>query len=150
MVSAKPEEFETEFDEFLQPEGVRVVEVSVSRGRGRAVMKVTIERLGGVTVGDCAAISRILSDWMEEHEPFSGSYVLEVSSPGLGRLLKRSRDYEIFTGRQVMVTLKESDGSLHEMSGVLKGMQEEELLIAGMEGELHRFPLSRVVKTTLE
>ena len=150
MAAVNARDLERELDDFLSPEDVRVVDVTICGGGGRTILRVSIDRTGGVTVGDCASVSRLLSDWLEEHDPFPVKYVLEVSSPGIGRLLKRKRDYEVFTGRRVMVTLNENDGETSTISGILNGLELDEIVLTGTAGEQHRVSLALVAKAALE
>jgi ribosome maturation factor RimP len=150
LAAVNARDLERELDDFLSPEDVRVVDVTICGAGGRTILRVSIDRTGGVTVGDCASVSRLLSDWLEEHDPFPVKYVLEVSSPGIGRLLKRKRDYEVFAGRRVMVTLNENDGETSTISGILNGLELEEIVLTGTGGEQHRVPLALVAKAALE
>ena len=80
-----------------------------------------IDKQGGVDILDCEAISRVVSDLLDEADPIEGSYVFEVGSAGAERPLKRPTDFEQFMGADVLLkTYKLRDGR-KEFSGVLAG-----------------------------
>ena len=80
--------------------GIRLL----SRGSG-SVLRVYIERADGITLDDCASVSRQISACLDVEDPISGKYILEVSSPGIDRPLFRLSHYALNTGKQVRVSL---------------------------------------------
>lgn len=95
-------------EERVEGLGFEFVELERTGSRTRPLFRLRIDRPDsepgrGVTVGDCARVSRALEEVLDEHPEFGGSYVLEVSSPGLERPLVRRRDFERFAGREVVV-----------------------------------------------
>ena len=98
----------TELEARVEALGYEVVEVEWAGSSGRPVIRVRIDRPGasadeGVSVDDCARVSRALEAWLEQVGSMPERYVLEVSSPGVDRPLKRSRDFERFRGKKVAV-----------------------------------------------
>lgn len=88
--------------------GYEMVDVEWAGSTARPLIRIRIDRLGatgdeGVTVDDCARVSRVLEAWLDQVETVPERYVLEVSSPGVDRPLKRSRDFERFRGKKVAV-----------------------------------------------
>ena len=77
--------------------------MSLARQWGRTVLRVLIDKPDGVTVDDCVRLSEALNDPLDELDPVSGSYGLEVSSPGIERPLLRQADFERFSGRRAEV-----------------------------------------------
>jgi ribosome maturation factor RimP len=103
--------------------GLEVVDLEF-RGGGRArMLRLTIDKPGGVTHEDCARISREVGTILDVEDAVpGGSYTLEVSSPGLDRKLLKPRDYERFAGSRVRVTTREPvEGSRH-LEGRLEGL----------------------------
>jgi ribosome maturation factor RimP len=86
-------------------EGVELVDVEVTGSRRRPVVRVYVDRPGGVGVDDCARISRLLEAGLETATAVPETYVLEVSSPGLDRPLRERRHFERYVGRDVEIRL---------------------------------------------
>ena len=94
-------------DDPLAAQGVELVEVQFTQPpRGRATLRVFVDREGGITLGEIAKVSRVVSELLDVHDLIGPAYTLEVSSPGLTRKLKEPRDYERYTGRLVRLTTK--------------------------------------------
>ena len=94
--------------------GMELVHFEARRESGGTVLRLYIDREGGVTLDDCARVSRQVSAELDADDPIPGRYTLEVSSPGLDRPLTRDRDFERFTGSQVrVVTASPLDGQRH-------------------------------------
>jgi ribosome maturation factor RimP len=105
--------------------GMELVHCEARRESGGTVLRLYIDREGGVTLDDCARISRQVSAELDADDPIEGRYTLEVSSPGLDRPLSRDRDFERFVGSQVrVVTASPLDGQRHfkgRLNGLLHG-----------------------------
>ena len=110
---------------------------------------------GGVTVDQCAEVSRELEPWLDSHPEVPERYVLEVSSPGIERPLTRPRDWERFKGSPVLV--KGSDfpgGRGNRLEGDLLGLETDDGGVAIVtllleDGEQLRIPLERIQKAHL-
>ncbi len=83
--------------------GLELAEVEYKQEGARMVLRLFIDREGGVTLDDCAAVSRELAEILDVEDFIQSRYTLEVSSPGLNRPLKKPSDYERFTGRLVKI-----------------------------------------------
>lgn len=97
---------ETRIEAQVEALGFEFVELERAGSRARPVLRVRADRPDaepghGITLDDCAAISRALESFLDRDEALGGRYVLEVSSPGLERPLLRPRDFERFAGREV-------------------------------------------------
>lgn len=90
---AKREEYEAKTESFLLPlmeeNNFELVDVEYVKEAGNWYLRAYIDKEGGITVDDCETISRRLGDWLDEKDFIADSYILEVSSPGLGRPLKK-------------------------------------------------------------
>lgn len=98
------------FDLALQAaegEGLELVSADILGKGRRLVLRVTVDKDGGVTIGDCEKMSRSLEALLDVEDPIKSSYVLEVSSPGLDRPLPRQKDFEKNIGKLVRVITKE-------------------------------------------
>ena len=111
-----------EFSEpVVQEHGCSLWDVEYIREGGEWFLRLYIDKEGGVNISDCEAISRVVSDLLDETDPIEGSYVFEVGSAGAERPLKRPADFEQFMGADVLLkTYKPRDGR-KEFSGVLAG-----------------------------
>jgi ribosome maturation factor RimP len=139
--------------ELLEPvvrsEGLILVELSWRReGRGW-VLRLYVDRPeGGVTLDECALVSRQVSDLLDVEDLIPVSYHLEVSSPGLTRRLKSRREYELFAGRWLRLVVRDEAGGTETFRGRLLGLQGEEVLLE-VAGGRRAFPLERVAKANL-
>ena len=105
-------------EELIQPllvaQGVELVEVQYHRPpRGRASLRLFLDREGGITLEELARLSRVVGDLLDVHDPIPGSYTLEVSSPGLTRALKKPADYQRYVGRLVRLTTRAPINGTH-------------------------------------
>jgi ribosome maturation factor RimP len=121
-----------ELERHVEPLGYELVELERGGTPRRPVLRARIDRPGsapgaGVTVDDCARVSRALEAYLDQREDLSDRYVLEVSSPGVERPLVRPRDWERFAGQEVVIRGKEPlvDGSTR-VEGVLLGLESGE------------------------
>ena len=110
-----------------------------------------IDKDGGITVEDCAGVSRMLDPLIEESGIFKSAYVLEVSSPGLDRPLYKPGDYEKFAGSKARVMLKRPlDGKRRNFSGTLRGLDDGIcVLLETDDGESFSLPLEDVHRANL-
>ena len=108
----------------VQAQGCRIWDVEYVREAGQWYLRLYLDKDGGVDILDCEAISRVVSDLLDEADPIEGSYVFEVGSAGAERPLKRPADFEQFMGADVLLkTYKLRDGR-KEFSGVLAGYDD--------------------------
>ena len=103
---------------------------------------------GGVTVSDCEKVSRQVSAIFDVEDPIAGRYSLEVSSPGLDRLLFSEKDYERFTGREIKVQLATPLDGRRKMTAKLLGIASG-LITVEFEGETKQFSFDDVEKARL-
>ena len=87
-------------------------------------LRVFIDRAGGVTIDDCESVSRAVEKYLDETDPIEQSYILEVSSPGIDRPLKKDADYERYKGSVVDVKLYKPIDGRKEYTGKLAGLQD--------------------------
>jgi len=133
--------------------GFRLVRVVIS-GRDGATVQIMAERPDGMlTVEECATISRRLSPVLDAHDPISGHYTLEVSSPGIDRPLVRPSDFEAWAGHEAKIEMKEPIAGRKRFRGMLEGVEGDEVRI---EVELDQLgpqviglPIGRVAEARL-
>jgi ribosome maturation factor RimP len=100
----------------------------LSQGR-HSVLRVYIEGEEGITVDDCAVVSEQLSSVLDVEDPISGEYTLEVSSPGVDRLLFRLEQFPGYTGELVELRLRSAFEGRRKFKGVLQGIEGEDVVI---------------------
>jgi ribosome maturation factor RimP len=109
----------------IEKQGCELWDVEYVKEGGTWYLRVLLDKEGGVDILDCEAISRELSDALDEVDPIEGSYTLEVGSAGAERSLKRPGDFERFMGSPVLVKLYRPQNGSKEFAGHLAGYNAE-------------------------
>ena len=104
--------------------GCTLWDVEYVKEAGTWYLRVLLDKEGGVDILDCEAVSRRLSDLLDEADPIEGSYTLEVGSAGAERALKRPGDFQRYLGSAVLVKLDRNQDGRKEFPGVLAGYDE--------------------------
>ncbi len=130
-------------------EGLHLVDVELKGGNSNQLLRVFIDRQGGVSHSDCALVSEQLSAMFDVEDLFPGRYVLEVSSPGLDRKLTRPSDYTYFVGRRARVVLKEAAGDQKVLEGRLAGFENGRVRLDLGEQGLQELDLNNIRKAQL-
>ena len=114
-----------------------LVDVEFVKEAGEYYLRVycDMDKEGGISIDDCVEISRHLSDWLDEKDFIEEGYILEVSSPGLGRTLKKDKDFLREIGKEVELKLYKSREGIKDFEGILKSFDAENIVIEGDEGE---------------
>ena len=130
---SKREEYEKLTEDMVMPiieaNKYELVDVEYVKEAGNYYLRVYVDKEGGITVDDCEVVSRALSDMLDEKDFIEDSYILEVSSPGLGRPLKKEKDYIRSIGKEVDIHLYKSIEKQKEFTGVLKSYNKEEIVL---------------------
>jgi ribosome maturation factor RimP len=128
--------------------GIEVVDVELF-GRGKLLLRVVIDREGGVTLGDCESFSRSLEAILDVENPVPGSYTLEVSSPGLDRPLKEIKDFEKSTGKLArLVTTEKIENQIFFIGRIIE-VSKGLIRILVHEREI-TIPFEKIAKSRLE
>ncbi len=106
---------------------LEVVDVTLAQDGGRAFLRISIDRDGGVTLDDCAGASDLIGQVLEREGVMDGPYVLEVMSPGLDRPLRRRDDYARSVGKRVKVKLRQTLEGQRVFAGILRGAGEDSI-----------------------
>ncbi len=109
-------------------------------------LRLSIDKPGGVSIADCATVSEHVSPVLDATDPVEGRYRLEVSSPGMDRLVQRDADFHRFTGKRVRVRV--SDGPRKRATGTLLGLVGDDVVVS-VDGETLRFPRAGVATVHL-
>ena len=133
----------------LQSEGLELVDLEYRREAQGWVLRFYIDREGGVTVEDCVEVSGELGALLEVRDLIANPYILEVSSPGLTRPLKKPEDFNKFRNRLVKMKTFEPIEGRRNFKGILLGLEDEKVRLK-IEGQLYEIPLEGIAKANLE
>lgn len=137
----------------LQKEGFDLVDVECAKMGSRWLIRLYLDRDGGVTLQDCADMSRLIGDILDVNDIPPGPYNLEVSSPGLDRPLTRDADYVRFKGRKIKVRLKEKFEGSRNFKGILTDYLIEgdrKIVVLESDGKVYHLPKGEILKAKLE
>lgn len=132
----------------VEENGCSLWDVEYVREGGIWYLRLLIDKEGGVDILDCEAISRVVSDLLDEADPIEGSYVFEVGSAGAERALKRPSDFEQFMGASVLVKTYKSVDGRKEFAGELAGYDDGAVTIT-VGGQSLRFEKTEVALVRL-
>lgn len=130
---SKREDYESRTETLLQPiaaaRGVEIYDVEYVKEGSDWYLRAYIDKPEGVTINDCENVSRALSDVLDAEDYIADAYILEVSSPGLGRTLKKDRHLEKSLGKEIEVKTYKPIDKQKEFSGILKAYDAETITI---------------------
>ena len=134
----------------VESQGGDLVELQYGQPkRGRGILRLFVDRPGGITLEELTRINRIVGGLLEVHDVIPGSYNLEVSSPGLTRALKKPEDYQRYAGRLVRVTTRGPWEGRQVHSGILQGLENGQVRL--QEGEsVVSIPLDEIARARLD
>jgi ribosome maturation factor RimP len=133
----------------LKAEGLSLVDIAYQWERGW-VLRVLIDRRNGVSLDDCARVSREFGQLLDVEDIIPHAYRLEVSSPGLDRPLKNEADFVHYTGRRVRIKTKDPVSGRRNFKGDLLGCAEGKVMVKVEGGEVFTIPVSSILKANLE
>jgi len=133
----------------LENLGYVLIEQELANESGRWVLRLYIDKEGGVTIDDCARASRGIEDLLEVEGAVPVAYNLEISSPGVFRPLRKRDDFEKFQGERIRLkTLEPVDGRSNYL-GILLGFEGDDIMMM-VDGEKYKIPYSALSKAKLE
>lgn len=134
----KKEIYESRVEQYLLPvtaqHGFELVDVEYVKEAGNWYLRAYIDKPGGFTVNDCELVSRQLNEWLDQEDFIAESYILEVSSPGLGRPLKKEKDFIRSQGSEVEIRLYKAKDKQKEFTGILKSHDKDTVTIETVDG----------------
>lgn len=137
---AKHEDYENKTKELiadiLKDAGVELYDVDFEKEGSDWYLRVYIDKEGGVTIDDCEKVSRAFNEVLDKEDYIEETYIFEVSSPGLGRKLKKDVHFEKAIGENVDVKLFKPVDKVKEFSGVLKSFDQNTVTIAVEDKEI--------------
>ncbi len=130
---SKREQYEQKTEELLLPivekHGFELVDVEYVKEAGTWYLRAYIDKPGGISVDDCEVVSRAFSDILDEKDYIDDTYIFEVSSPGLGRPLKKEKDFARSIGEEVEIRTYRPINRQKEFIGFLKEYDQETVTI---------------------
>lgn len=137
---SRREDYETKTEELLKPiaeaNGVYIYDVEYVKEGSDYYLRAYIDKPEGVNILDCENVSRALSDALDREDFIPDAYILEVSSPGLGRTLKKDKHLQTAVGQEVEIRLFKPIDKCREFAGELQGFDEDSVTI--LEGDTPR------------
>ena len=136
--------------EVAEIRGYELVHVEFTGVGNKSAVRVFIDKEGGITHDDCSAISQDLEKALEASDPIRGSYILEVSSPGIERGLYKESDYERFAGEPAKIKTHAPLAGQRNFRGIIKGLEARDVLFDDRTSGAVRIPFDLISKANLE
>lgn len=145
---SKREAYEQQTEQLLLPiiesHGFELVDVEYVKEAGTWYLRAYIDKPGGITVNDCELVSRTFSDILDEKDYIEDTYVFEVSSPGLGRPLKKEKDFARSLGEEVEIRTYRAIDRQKEFIGILKEYDKDTVTIEYEDETTQKFERSEI------
>lgn len=132
----------------LLANGLELVDVEFKKEGQNWVLRIYIDREGGVTLADCQKVSRLAGDLIEVEEVIEPVYTLEVSSPGLNRVLKKEKDFHKYSGKKIYVQCHAPMDGRKKFTGILTDFIDQSIHLE-IDGQRYTIPLNLVAKANL-
>lgn len=125
-----------------------IYHIEYVKENGEYYLRIYIDKEGRVTLADCETLSRRVSDVMDEKDPISGAYFLEVSSPGLNRSLFTDNHFKKQIGKEIMIRLTKSLDGKKNIKGILREVNTDSIMVE--VDELIKIPKDKIKAANLE
>jgi ribosome maturation factor RimP len=142
------EEVENCIEEILNNEGIELIDVEYRKEPNGRVLRILIDKEGGVNIDECGKISRQLSDILDVKDVIPFAYTLEISSPGLNRPLRKENDFKRFIGEKITLRTGDYFNDRKNFQGILIDYKEGTIYL-DIEGKNFAIPHSIVKKANL-
>lgn len=142
-------EIEALLTPLIEQEGGELVDLQWRKEGPQWVLRLFLDKPNGITLDDCAYFSDRVGATLDEGDKIAKSYVLEVSSPGLDRVIKKDKDFERFSGKPVKLRLKLPENGQRRFAGVLQGLNEGKVSVQ-VEKELKAFARENIDELRLD
>lgn len=154
LEAMKREELKEKISDLIVPVisslDVELDNLEINKMGRKMLMRVFIEKKGGVTIDDCERVSREIEAVLDVEDPIPGPYVLEVSSPGLDRPLKNPGDFMRYSGRKVRVVTREPVGNQTFFIGSIDAATDDDVILLLQEEKKITIPYANISKARLE
>lgn len=140
---------EKTIDNALAADAYELVDMKYLQEGGRWILRLFIDKDGGVNLDDCQKVSEKVGSILDAGEMMTHAYHLEVSSPGIDRVLKKAADYERFSGHRVKVRLKKAQEGRRKFQGFLRGCEDGSLVLESGDSTV-RLSLTSIEEARLD
>ena len=148
MTSPVMKEVSALIEPVLDEMEIELVDIEYLSEQGRWILRIYVDKSGGITLGDCTQVSREIGDLIEVKDIFHQEYVLEVSSPGLNRRLKKEKDFERAVGKNIKIRMVTPFEGQRNFRGSLQSFQDG-ILCLSVRDDLILLPYGDVEKANL-
>jgi ribosome maturation factor RimP len=142
-------EIEALLTPLVEQEGGEIVDLQWRREGHQWVLRLFLDKPSGISLDDCAHYSDRVGAFLDEKNAIEQSYVLEISSPGLDRVIKKDKDFARFSGKAVKVRIKIAENGQRRFSGILEGLQDGNVAVR-VGGTLKRFDRKNIDEVRLD
>ena len=152
-MSDVPAQVEQHIQRIVESEGMELVHIDYRKQGHLFLLRIDIDKEGGVNIDDCQLVSQQVSTWLDVEDPIPAEYELQVSSPGLDRKFYKAADYEKFIGRLVRVKTSKAIRGLHVIVGRLKEFDGQTIVVTDPKMKKdadYSVPLADIKETRLE
>lgn len=137
-------ELEEKLEKYIQSCGCELYSVEMTRELGQDILRISLYSKEGISLDQCQKVSNLISPFLDVEDPISSKYVLEVSSPGVERILKKPRHFHLSIGEEIRVKMLDKTS----IEGILKSSNQEGFVLENKEGEhLISYVQTKKVKT---
>ncbi len=133
-----------------QKENVEIVDIEYVREEGKNILRIYIDTDKGVNLDLCAKMSNLFGNKLDETDPISDNYVLEVSSPGIDRILKKEKDFERFKDFRIKVTTIKSINNQKHFKGNLVAVGNEKIVVDDLTNKIVEIEISNILRAKVD
>ncbi|MDR3275441.1 MAG: ribosome maturation factor RimP [Endomicrobium sp.] len=146
----KTKEIEDLFTPLTSKEKFEIVDVQYIKENGSRIVRIFIDKDGGVTMGDCENMSRIFSNCLDGNDILKDSYILEVSSPGLNRVLKKEESFKRFKGSKIRIQTFKPINNQNNFLGILLDFNNSKIKIDDLTSGIIEIEFLDIKKANVE
>jgi ribosome maturation factor RimP len=133
----------------LDPEGIELVDIEFRMERGKWILRLYIDTPGGIGLKHCELVSRQVGALLDMEDPIEHTYHLEVSSPGINRILRREKDFRTYAGSPVRIKTRHKLNGRRNFHGILKGVEHSKIILE-VDGKRIEISLEELEKARLD
>ena len=144
------EQIEGSLAALLETEKAELVDIQITGERGSKLVRVFLDKDGGINLSDCETMSRKIGEELDKTDIFPGGYILEVSSPGIDRVLKKEKDFIRFMGKKARVTVFAPIDGQRNFCGEILSFENNAVTINDVTGKQVAIQLDKIARARLE